>query len=108
MNITPRDPHPVRRGRRSLATAFVAAALLVPTGAPAADDGATPAAVTVREERGVYSVNARFVVRQQPSAALAVLTDYERIPQFMPGVESSVVLERGPERAVISQDAVSH
>jgi hypothetical protein len=29
-----------------------------------------------------------------------VLTDYERIPQFMPGVKTSVVRERAADRVV--------
>ncbi len=65
------------------------------------------ASVRVREERGVYSVTAAFQVPQRREIARAVLTDYERIPRFMPGVETSVVLERTPGRAVITQDAVS-
>jgi carbon monoxide dehydrogenase subunit G len=63
--------------------------------------------VAVEEERGVYSVNARFRVSQPPAVALAVLTDYERIPRFMPGIEKSVVVARSAGRAVIEQDAVS-
>ena len=51
--------------------------------------------MTVREERGVYSVAARFHVPQPPRVALAVLTDYEQIPRFMPDVATSIVLERG-------------
>jgi ribosome-associated toxin RatA of RatAB toxin-antitoxin module len=64
--------------------------------------------LTVREDHGVYAVTARFVVSETPSAALAVLTDYERIPRFMPGIESSVVLERSPGRVLVAQEAVSH
>ncbi len=71
------------------------------------DDSEWQPTVTVREDAGVYSVAARFAVPEQPAIALAVLTDYERIPQFMPGVETSVVIERGADRAVIEQEAVS-
>jgi len=63
--------------------------------------------VTVREERGVYSVAARFFVRQPAPVAMAVLTDYDRIPQFMPGIETSVVIDRGVHRATVRQEAVS-
>src|SRR5687768_15958413 len=81
---------------------LAAAALLV------AMAGAAPAPnVTVREERGVYSVSARFVVPETPSAALAVLRDYENIPRFLPDVTSSVVRERSAGRAVVEQEAVS-
>jgi carbon monoxide dehydrogenase subunit G len=74
--------------------------LFVAFDAPAPD-------VTVREDRGVYTVSARFTVPQPPAAAAAVLTDYERIPAFMPGVEKSLVRERGAGRALIEQEAVS-
>jgi ribosome-associated toxin RatA of RatAB toxin-antitoxin module len=63
--------------------------------------------LTVREDQGVYSVTARFDVPQPPPAAFAVLTDYERIPRFMPGLETSVVLERRADRVLIKQEAVS-
>jgi hypothetical protein len=48
------------------------------------------AQVSVRETSGVYTVAARFRVEGSADTALAVLTDYERIPQFMPGVKTSV------------------
>jgi ribosome-associated toxin RatA of RatAB toxin-antitoxin module len=80
---------------------LIALALVLATDPPAPD-------VTVREERGVYSVSARFVVPQSSRVALAVLTDYERIPSFMPGVKTSTVLERRGETVVVEQDGVSH
>jgi carbon monoxide dehydrogenase subunit G len=63
--------------------------------------------VSVREERGVYSVTARFQVPQPSTAVLAVLTDYEDIPRFMPDINSSVVLERVNGRTIVEQEAVS-
>jgi carbon monoxide dehydrogenase subunit G len=63
--------------------------------------------VTVNEDRGVYAVMARFDVAAPPAVALSVLTDYEQIPRFMPGVKTSVVHERSSGRAVIEQEAVS-
>ncbi len=66
-----------------------------------------PAAVSVVEQRGVYSVVARFFVDQPPSVALAVLTDYEQIPRFMPGVRTSIVRERSAGWAMVEQEAVS-
>jgi carbon monoxide dehydrogenase subunit G len=71
-----------------------------------ADTGPAPT-VSVREERGVYSVSARFDVPQPPAAVLAVLTDYENIPRFLPDVTSSVVRRRTPGGAVVEQEAVS-
>jgi hypothetical protein len=37
----------------------------------------------------------------------AVLTDYEQIPRFTPGVKTSTVLERGVGSAVVEQEATS-
>ena len=68
---------------------------------------ASPVDLTVHEQRGVYSVVARFTVEQPPSLALAVLSDYEQIPRFMPGVRTSTVLERTAWHAVVEQQAVS-
>jgi carbon monoxide dehydrogenase subunit G len=79
---------------------LIALAFLASTEAPAPD-------VTVREERGVYSVSARFDVPQPPSAALAVLTDYESIPRFLPDVKTSIVRERTGGRLVVEQEAVA-
>ncbi len=69
--------------------------------------GIAEAGVSVREARGVYSVSARFQVPESPALALAVLTDYEHIARFMPGVETSIVLERAGDRALVQQEAVS-
>lgn len=73
--------------------------------AATADDLA--AQVTVREENGVYTVAARFRVDGSAERAVAVLTDYDRIPEFMPGVKTSIVRERRADRVVVEQDAVS-
>jgi ribosome-associated toxin RatA of RatAB toxin-antitoxin module len=67
----------------------------------------SPGSLTVREEKGVYTVSARFLVDQPPSVALNVLTDYEQIPRFMPDVRTSIVRERGTGWAVVEQEAVS-
>src|SRR5262245_3710110 len=63
--------------------------------------------VTVGEKNGVYSVVARFEVPQPPGVVLDVLTDYEQIPKFMPGVKTSVVLDRNADRIVVEQEATS-
>jgi carbon monoxide dehydrogenase subunit G len=82
-----------------------ASLVLALTGAMA---GAGPApSVTVREERGVYAVSARFHVAQPPAVVLAVLTDYANIPRFLPDVTSSTVRERSDSRTVVEQEAVS-
>lgn len=71
-----------------------------------AADKASASQVAVHEARGVYTVAARFTVPQAREIAHAVLTDYERIPSFMPDVTTSVVRERSAGRAVIEQEAV--
>jgi len=85
---------------------LVAATLLTLLGGAMAGTGPAPT-VTVREDRGVYSVSARFHVAQPPAAAVAVLTDYDNIPRFLPDVTSSVVRERTGTRALVEQEAVS-
>jgi carbon monoxide dehydrogenase subunit G len=89
---------------RVTAVAVFAAALC---GGPAA--AADPAApqVSVREDRGTYAVTARFEIPQSAAAALAVLSDYEQIPRFMPEVQSSVVVGQAGGRTLVQQEAVS-
>jgi carbon monoxide dehydrogenase subunit G len=64
--------------------------------------------VDVTENGGIYTVAAAFAVNETPDTVLAVLTDYERIPKFMPDMEISKVLERSATGAVVEQQAVSH
>ena len=100
-------------GRRVRAFRFLVAVVVITSvslpGArlTAAADPAPSPEVTVREERGTYRVTARFEVPQSPEIVLAVLSDYEQIPRFMPDVKSSKVLERSPGRLVVEQRAVS-
>jgi hypothetical protein len=96
------------RARRLLASAAVLLlAVIQMLRLQASDDAGSRRTMLVREERGVYTVHARFEVPQPPATVVAVLTDYERIPVFMPNVTRSVVLERLPGRAVVEQEAVS-
>jgi len=91
------------RGGRLLPAA--ALFLLLATTPAAAEQ--TTNTVTVREEQGVYTVVAEFVVDQPAAIARAVLTDYERIPRFIRSVRTSIVRERTATRAVVEQEAVS-
>ena len=50
--------------------------------------------VDVTEADGVYTVSATFAVAESLHDVVAVLTDYDRIPKFMPDVQVSKVLER--------------
>src|SRR4029078_3921334 len=91
----------------ALAAVIVTAVALIAAPLRAADPSTVHPDLVVRESEGVYFVAARFQVARPRDVALAVLTDYERIPEFMPGVETSVVLERTPGRAVIGEESVS-
>ena len=95
------------RVRRFAVAAAVALATLN-SGYATASDGSAPAPqVSVREDRGVYTVAARFEISQSAARALAVLSDYERIPQFMPEIKTSVVLSRTAGRILVEQEAIS-
>lgn len=74
-----------------------------PTMHPGGDDPVP----RVVEKDGLYEVSATFVVAQPAGIVMAVLTDYERIPEFMPDVKVSRVLERGTGRTVVRQEAVA-
>ena len=63
--------------------------------------------VSVQETGGIYSVLATFSVSQPAAAVMSVLSDYDRIPRFMPDVRSSTVLERSDGHAVVEQEAVA-
>jgi len=61
----------------------------------------------VTETAGVYSVSATFAVTAPMTTVSAVLTDYERIPKFMPGVQTSQVLGRTETGLVVEQEATA-
>jgi ribosome-associated toxin RatA of RatAB toxin-antitoxin module len=84
---------------------FVIALATLLSAAPAAGSDNARHEIRVREEAGVYLVDARFEVAAPAAAALAVLTDYEQIPRFMPDVRRSTVLERTDGRALVEQEA---
>src|SRR5689334_16910186 len=107
--------HPERTGKQTMGgRLFVLAGVVLTLGSlmPSVSLSATGASesvpvVTVREERGVYSVSARFHVNQPAAVVLSVLTDYEDIPRFMSQIKTSVVHERAGGHAVVEQEAVS-
>jgi carbon monoxide dehydrogenase subunit G len=86
--------------RFTMAVMLAAGAASLPLSAAAAD-------VAVREQQGTYLVSARFEVPQDRAAVLAVLTDYEQIPRYMPDVTRSVIRERRGARVIVEQEAVS-
>ena len=94
--------------RRLLVAAAVSACASLPGARLAATGDPAPSPqVSVRETDGIYAVTARFEVPQPPAVVLAVLSDYEQIPRFMPDVRSSVVVERTPAHVMVEQQAVS-
>jgi carbon monoxide dehydrogenase subunit G len=63
--------------------------------------------VDVTEKAGIYRVAATFRVPHAPAAAVAVLTDFERIPTYLPDIKSSTVLERSAGGTLVEQEAVA-
>ena len=86
---------------------FTVSVCLVGAHLSATTDPEPSSGVTVREDRGTYAVAARFEVPQAARATLAVLSDYEQIPRFMPDVRTSIILEQTPGRILVEQEAVS-
>jgi hypothetical protein len=71
---------------------------------------ADPASVTrveVTEAGGVYSVTASFAVSESPESVMAVLSDYERIPSYVPDMEISRIVARSEAGMMVEQQAVS-
>lgn len=81
--------------------------LVAVTGALVLADPLSPVRVDVTETGGVYNVTAAFAVGEPRDTVMAVLTDYERIPRYMPDMEVSRVIERTTTGKVVEQQAVS-
>jgi ribosome-associated toxin RatA of RatAB toxin-antitoxin module len=64
-----------------------------------------PVAVSVTD--GTYHVSATFAVPQLAERARAVLMDFERIPQYLPDIKTSIVRERSERSTLVEQQAVS-
>lgn len=68
---------------------------------------APPLEVSVRriDEGGqhVYEVAASGAVQASPGAVWKILTDYERMPDFVPDLQSSRVLSRSGNRVIVEQ-----
>jgi hypothetical protein len=87
---------------------LIMAVLCVMTTIGASLRAATPDdQISVRETDGTFEVAATFAVSRSASVVAAVLTDYVRIPHYMPEVRSSQLIERRDDRAVIEQEAVA-
>lgn len=61
--------------------------------------------VSVTRKGDVVRVHARFVVPVSAPQAFAVLTDYDRMRDFLPGVVESKIIQRSPSRLIVSQSA---
>src|ERR1051325_4389422 len=55
---------------------------------------------------GTYMVQGRFWTPGEPKGAWVVLTDYEHLPGFVPGLESSRIEERSPDHLMLRQEAI--
>ncbi len=60
-------------------------------------------AVAVERTGSLFAVRARATVAAPLALVWQVLTDYERLPQFIPGISSSVVVLRSPDRVLVEQ-----
>lgn len=56
----------------------------------------------------VYSVSARGEVAAAPAAVWRVLTDYDRMDEYVPDLKQARVLSRSGDRAVIEQFGSAH
>jgi ribosome-associated toxin RatA of RatAB toxin-antitoxin module len=60
------------------------------------------------DDGNVYEVNARGAVGAAPDAVWRVLTDYERMPDFVPDLHSAKVLSRSGNQVVLEQTGTAH
>ncbi len=99
---------PLRVRRRALLlVAILVGGAWGPNHSIAAEESEAKPHVSVRHDRGVYTVSAEFTISQPPAVVVAVLTDYDQIPRFLPEVRTSKVLERTGHRVVVEQEAVA-
>lgn len=85
-------------------TPAVTLCLLLACAAPGA--AANPEVTAKRAEvagEAVFEVVASVTVRASPASVWKVLTDYERMPEFVPDLEMTRVLSRSGNRAVLEQ-----
>lgn len=85
--------------------------LMLALSAPAPALSATPEVSARRIESGgeqVFVVAASGSVKASPAAVWKVLTDYERMPDFVPDLKTARVLSRAGNGAVLEQTGVAH
>lgn len=100
---------PLAGGHRAprLLRVLAVAALLASPALAAASERAGDVPVTVTRAHGAYVVQAQFSVSRPAAEVIAVLTDYEGIPRFLPDIRRSVVRSRDGSRTTVEQEAVS-
>jgi carbon monoxide dehydrogenase subunit G len=94
-------------GERFGARRFLFVLALLIAALPGAAQAQGQPQVIVSAERGVYTVAAAFTVKQPVATVIGTLTDYDRIPRFMPEIEVSIVRERGDHSVVVEQEATA-
>jgi ribosome-associated toxin RatA of RatAB toxin-antitoxin module len=80
-----------------MAAALLAAAYAAP--GSAADD----VSIEARRRDDGIEIHARALIAASPALVWQVLTDYERLPSFIPGIAKSVVRQREGNRLVLEQ-----
>ena len=88
----------------------LAFALASPARPPAVAVDVNVERVDTDGDRGyqVYQVNAAGDVAAAPGAVWRILTEYERMAEFVPGLLSTRVLARSGEQAILEQHGVAH
>ena len=89
---------------RHLLQLALAALLLAPAVAPASGD-AGPTVKLHENDKGIYVVEASFTAMANPDAAWNVITDYNRIDEFVSSMLSSDVITANPCATLVRQKA---
>jgi carbon monoxide dehydrogenase subunit G len=105
--MVPHRHYAAAAGRQHARRLFLLAVLVATAAGVTLAEPRSAPRLDVTEAGGVYTVSASFAVSEPPATVMAVLTDYARIPKFMPDVQVSKVLERTATGAIVEQEAVS-
>jgi len=96
---------------RAIAPAALAAALLLGPGACAGLGGCAQAAenfsIDASAEDGAVAIRIKALVRAHYPVIWGTLTDYDQLPQFIPGMRSSRAIERRGPIVVVEQKGVA-
>ncbi len=105
--MVPNRRHERAAGCASTRRLFCCAALVVMTAAMTIAAPSFEPKIDVTEASGIYTVSAEFVVTEPAATVVKVLTDFERIPRFMPDVNLSRIVERSENGLVVEQEATA-